>query len=156
MGPARVLDDVGAGVGDVFAKLAPLPGGGEQGAQYLEGAVGCAGPVRARCVEPCGNSGMVDGIQPESSELRHQPVPHVDIVGLQRGPFPAMLAPLAVADGEIAEQRRSRLTHGRNGLARPQAGEDGGGFPACLLDAHLGEAPEGELAHPALHAGLGR
>ena len=42
--PARVPDDVGAGVGDVLAEIAPLARGGEHGAQDLKCPVGGAGP----------------------------------------------------------------------------------------------------------------
>ena len=153
-GPPRVLGDVGAGVGDMLAKLAPLARSGEHGAENLEGAVGRAGPVHARRVEPCRDPRMVDGIQPHLPEGGHQAFPHVDIVGFERRGLPAALAPLAVAGGEVTEQRRFRLARGRDGLARPRAGEDDGGLGPALLDAHLAEAPEGELAHPAPDAGL--
>ena len=101
-GPPRVHDDVGAGVGDMLAKLAPLACGIEHGAQCLEGAVGRAGHVRAHSVELCRDAGMVDGVQPEPAEVRHQVMAHGTVPGLERGRLPAAIAPLAVAGGEVA------------------------------------------------------
>ena len=41
----------------------------------------------------------------------------------------------------------------RPGFDAPQAGEHGCCFPSGLLDAHLGEAPQRDLAHAAPDAG---
>ena len=50
-GSSRVARDVGAGIGNVLAKLTPLPRDLEHGAQHLGRPVGGAGPARARRVE---------------------------------------------------------------------------------------------------------
>ena len=76
-GLLRIDRDVGAGVGDVFADLTPLPRGLEHGAQDVERPVGRAGPLRARRVEPRGDPRMVDGVELE-------PPLHVDVEGLER------------------------------------------------------------------------
>ncbi len=65
---------VDAGVGDMLAKVAPLPGGGQRGAQGLEGAVGGTGLVDARGGEPRRDPRMADGVEPEPAEMRPQAV----------------------------------------------------------------------------------
>ena len=65
-GSSRILDDVGAGVGDRFAKLYPLPRGIEHRPQDLVRPVGRAGLLGAGGIELGGHSGMIDGIEPES------------------------------------------------------------------------------------------
>ena len=121
---ARVPDDVGAGVGNVLAKIVPLPCGAEHGAQYLEGAVGATGLVGARRVEPSRDPRMIDGIEPEPSEGGHQPVAHVDVMGFERGRLPPVLAALTVPARAVPGGPPEYLLEGRAGATsemRPQA-----------------------------------
>ena len=138
----------------MLAKLAPLPRRPEHGAQYLEGAVGRAGPGRSRRIEPGRDPRMVDGVEPHFPEGGHRPVLHVDVEGLERGRLPAALAALAVAGGEVAEQRRLGLARGRHRVAAPDAGEHRRGLLAGLAETGLREAPQRELAHPSPDPGL--
>ena len=160
--PARVPDDVGASVGDMLADLSPLPGGGEHGARDLEGAVGRAGPVRARRVEPGRDPRMVDGIEPHPAAYPVPPEP-----GDLRGPRPGEQQQPDRGGGEVvvgmveheAEalqlvQREEPLARGRPVAPHVAAGVRALGtkVPQLGLPHHDGEhwqGPVGVVRRPA-------
>ena len=158
--PARVPDDVGASVGDMLADLAPLPGGGEHGARDLEGAVGRAGPVRARRVEPGRDPRMVDGIEPHPaaypvpSEARDLGRPRA---GEQQEPDRGggeVVVGMVEHEAEALQlvQREEPLARGRPVAPHVAAGVRALGtkVPQFRLPHHDGEHGERRLALPGV------
>ena len=129
-GPSRVLDDVGAGIGEAFTEFAPLAGRLQHRPQDLKRTVGCPGFVRARSVEPRRDPRMVDGVQPHSAERGHQPV-----VGGSRRRSSAT-TPSSGVCGAPGSARRNPGTPARGSCAalrrppRPTAGRAGPPPPA--------------------------
>ena len=126
----------------MLAHVAPLPGVGEHGALDLESAVGRAGLVRACRVEPCRDPCMVDGVEPEPAEVWHQAIAHVDVMGPERGRFPPMFPPRAVAGGEVPKQRRLVLSRRRHVFAAPQAASTVAPSPARHVEREFRETSE--------------
>ena len=98
-GPARVLNDVGAGVRDMLADLAPLA---RRISKARLAAPGLSTLAASNHADTRAWS-IASSLSPP--ELRHQAVAQVDVEGFERRWLPAVPEPVAVAGSEVADQR---------------------------------------------------
>ena len=148
-GTPWVLHDVGAGVRDVLGDLAPLARGRQHGAQDLERAVGRARLVCAGRIELGRHADMVNGVEPQPPEMRHQPIAQVDVECPECGRLPAVPPAFTVAGRERTEQRRHFLSRRRHVLAAPEPSQDHGALPPRRVEGQLRKTPERDLSHPS-------
>ena len=152
---ARVPADAEAGIG-VAGAPSPFLGLEHHRAQYLQGAVRRAGPVPARGVEPRGDFDRADLVDPHSPEGGQDAGLEIDAHGPAPGRFPARIAAAQVFVGERLDGGHVLRPAGFSGrvLARLDAGEDGAGAAAGLVDVDLAVAGDDHAPAPARDAGL--
>ena len=152
---ARVLRDTEAGVGAALAK-SPFLGAEHHRPQYLEGAVGRAGLVPARRVEPRRHVLRADAVERHLAERGQDAGVQVDAHGVAPRGLPVRLAAPQVLVRELPQGWGRLLPADVVGgiAARADAGEHIAGASGGLGKLHLAMPGDDDAAAPSLYAGL--